>query len=129
MVTIQVFKEKRRKEKEKEKKKEENAGKKRPGWAFPVGSKKSPVLGDVWSVKIDYLVSHSGRTLLPQTQGRGHVSQHLIHVRVRHPAPGSTKTQKRGWGREQRTKGRAVGGRGRWGRNRRRIKKKYEPRK
>lgn len=44
--------------------------------------------------KIDYLVSHSGRALLPQTQGWGHVSQHLIHVRVRHATPGSTKNKK-----------------------------------
>lgn len=61
--------------------------------------------------KIDYLVSHSGRALLPQTQGWGHVSQHLIHVRVRHATPGSTKNKKQdGWVGQRTKKGEGKGG-------------------
>lgn len=82
----------RRKEK-REKKKEEECWKKRLGRLFLASTEKSPVPGRWWSAKVIYLVSHSGRTLLPQTQGRRHVSQHLIHVRVRHAAPGSTENK------------------------------------
>lgn len=76
---------------------------------FLASTEKSPVPGRRWSAKVIYLVSHSGRTLLPQTQGRRHVSQHLIHVRVRHAAPGSTEN-KNGSGDRESKEGRVEGG-------------------
>lgn len=111
-----------KKEKRKRKKKKSNAGK-RDSAGCSCSALKNPQCLDVGGWQgLNYLVSHSGRTLLPQTQGRRHVSQHLIHVRVRHAAPGSTKNKKRRW--ERRTKGRVGGGRGRKGSGKKQKKKK-----
>lgn len=97
--------EEERKEKRKKKKKERRGTlEKETRLEFLASTERSPVPGRWWSAKVIYLVSHSGRTLLPQTQGRRHVSQHLIHVRVRHAAPGSTEN-KNGDGTENQRKG------------------------
>ena len=41
-----------------------------------------------------YLIGHSGRTFLAQTQGRGHISQHCIHVHESQAAPGGGERQR-----------------------------------
>ena len=123
---IHLLKEERgKKGKKKKKKKNSNAGK-RDSAGCSWSALKNPQCPDIGGRQgLDYLVSHSGRTLLPQTQGRRHVSQHLIHVRVRHAAPGSTENKKRGW--ERRTKGRVGGGRGRKGRKKKKPNQKKKP--
>lgn len=108
MVMIHLLEEERKKKKKKKKKKR-NAGKRGSAYCSWPALKTPQCPDHRWSAKVIYLVSHSGRTLLPQTQGRRHVSQHLIHVRVRHAAPGSTEN-KNGSGDGEPKEGQVKGG-------------------